>query len=158
MLTTAFAASARTFSVRRLCPALRAAEHACGRERVMLLMRAGRAARDRATGPAPRPARRRPSFSSPPRVIDRDFTANLPNSKLTACFTYFWTDESWVFLAVVLHLVSRRVVGWAMRAQMTAVRASFGLHMAVQRRVSPGPCCCTRIEAHSPDSTGRRNN
>jgi len=50
----------------------------------------------------------------------REFTAAAANQKWVADFTYIWTHEGWLFVAVVLDLYSRRVVGWAMHATMTA--------------------------------------
>jgi len=46
-------------------------------------------------------------------VLDRQFTAEAPNQKWVADFTYIWTAEGWLFVAVVLDLFSRRVVGWS---------------------------------------------
>jgi len=49
-----------------------------------------------------------------PNVLDRDFTAERPNQKWLADITYIPTDEGWLYLAAVLDLYSRRIVGWAM--------------------------------------------
>src|SRR2546425_24462 len=51
-----------------------------------------------------------------PNVLDQDFTASRPNEKWTGDITAIWTYEGWLYLAVVLDLYSRRVVGWAMAA------------------------------------------
>lgn len=55
-----------------------------------------------------------------PNVLDRQFMANRPNQKWVADFTYIWTAEGWLYVAVVIDLFSRRVVGWSMNANMTA--------------------------------------
>jgi hypothetical protein len=55
----------------------------------------------------------------PPKLLDRQFEATGPNQKWAADFTYFWTGEGWLFVAVVLDLYSRRVVGWSMEPTMT---------------------------------------
>lgn len=55
-----------------------------------------------------------------PNVLDREFTATAPNQKWVADFTYIWTSEGWLFLAAVLDLFSRRVVGWSMQTAMTS--------------------------------------
>jgi putative transposase len=62
----------------------------------------------------------RPEHTIAPNVLERDFTAPRPNQKWVADFTYIWPGEGWLFLAVVLDLYSRRVVGWSMQADMTA--------------------------------------
>ena len=55
-------------------------------------------------------------------VLDRRFEAPPPNSKWMADFTYIWTAEGWLYVAAVIDLFSRRVVGWSMSAAITAVR------------------------------------
>jgi putative transposase len=69
-----------------------------------------------------------------PNVLDREFRAEGPNQKWVADFTYIWTHEGWLFVAVVLDLFSRRVVGWAMQNSMTAKLVTDALLMAVWRR------------------------
>jgi putative transposase len=48
-------------------------------------------------------------------ILDRDFQAERPNRKWLADFTYIWTAEGWLYVAVVLDLFSRRIVGWSMK-------------------------------------------
>jgi transposase InsO family protein len=55
-----------------------------------------------------------------PNRLEQDFEAAAPDQKWVSDITYVWTDEGWLYLAVVLDLFSRRVVGWAMAARMTA--------------------------------------
>ena len=52
-----------------------------------------------------------------PNVLDRQFTADQPNRKWIADFTYVWTAEGWLYVAAVIDLFSRRVVGWSMKAE-----------------------------------------
>lgn len=52
-------------------------------------------------------------------LLDRQSQAAAPNQKWAADFTYLWTAEGWLHVAVVLDLYSRRVVGWSMQSQMT---------------------------------------
>ncbi len=47
-------------------------------------------------------------------VLDRQFVATAPNQKWIADFTYIWTAEGWLYVAAVIDLFSRRVVGWSM--------------------------------------------
>ena len=67
-------------------------------------------------------------------VLDRQFTADAPNQKWVADFTYIWTAEGWLYVAVVLDLFSRRVVGWSMQNHMTSHLVADALMMAVWRR------------------------
>lgn len=48
-----------------------------------------------------------------PNLLHREFEANAPSRKWLADFTYVWTDEGWLYVAVVLDLFSRRIVGWS---------------------------------------------
>ena len=52
-------------------------------------------------------------FNIAPNLLDRNFTANLPNQKWAGDITYIWTAEGWLYLAVMIDLHSRRVIGWA---------------------------------------------
>ena len=70
-------------------------------------------------------------------VLDRQFTADAPNQKWVADFTYIWTAEGWLYVAVVLDLYSRRVVGWSMQKTMTSQLVADALMMAIWRRGNP---------------------
>ena len=72
-----------------------------------------------------------------PNVLDRSFEAPAPNRKWIADFTYVWTAEGWLYVAAVIDLFSRRVVGWSMKAEMTAQLVTDALMMAVWRRGKP---------------------
>ena len=79
----------------------------------------------------------RPECAVAVNVLDRDFEADAPNRKWVADFTYIDTAEGWLFLAVVLDLYSRRVVGWSMNAEMKAQLVMDALVMALWRRGYP---------------------
>ena len=79
-----------------------------------------------------------------PNVLGRDFAPAGPDEKWCADFTYVPTLEGWLFLAVVVDLFSRRIVGWAMSATMTSRLVVDALGMAVARR---GPAA--GLVAHS---------
>jgi putative transposase len=70
-------------------------------------------------------------------VLDRTFDAPAPNRKWIADFTYVWTAEGWLYVAAVIDLFSRRVVGWSMSAAMTAQLVTDALVMAIWRRGKP---------------------
>jgi putative transposase len=72
-----------------------------------------------------------------PNVLDRNFTAVAPNQTWVGDFTYIATDEGWLFLAVVIDLFSRKVVGWSMRPNMHRDLVIDALEMAWYQR-SPG--------------------
>ncbi len=70
-------------------------------------------------------------------MLDRSFEAPAPNRKWIADFTYIWTAEGWLYVAAVVDLFSRRVVGWSMSATMTAQLVTDALVMAIWRRGKP---------------------
>jgi len=79
----------------------------------------------------------RPEHTIAPNVLDRQFEAAGPNKKWVADFTYLWTAEGWLYVAAVLDLFSRKVVGWSMSAEMTAQLVLDALMMALWRRGRP---------------------
>jgi len=72
-----------------------------------------------------------------PNLLDQDFNATAPNQKYVGDITYLWTDEGWLYLATVIDLYSRLVVGWAMSERMTAQLVCDALKMALWRRRMP---------------------
>lgn len=70
-------------------------------------------------------------------LLNRDFTAQGPNQRWVTDISYVWTDEGWCYLAVILDLFSRAVVGWALDTTLTTQLPLQALDMAVRRRV-PG--------------------
>jgi putative transposase len=71
-------------------------------------------------------------------LLQRDFTATAANQKWVADITYVWTEEGWLYLAAVLDLYSRRVVGYAIERSLGTELVLNALRMAVARR-RPGP-------------------
>src|SRR5437588_9117216 len=67
-------------------------------------------------------------------VLARDFTATAPNTRWVADITAIWTMQGWLYLAVVLDIFSRMVVGWAMDAHRETVLVAIALQMALLRR------------------------
>ena len=70
-------------------------------------------------------------------MLDRAFEAPAPNRKWIADFTYIWTAEGWLYVAVVLDLFSRRVVGWSMSATMTGQLVADDFVMATGGGAGP---------------------
>ena len=86
--------------------------------------------------------------ASAPNVLDRQFSAERPNQKWIADFTYIWTAEGWLYVAAVIDLFSRRVVGWSMKAEndgATGHRCAWSWRSG--GAASPTPCCTTPIRA-----------
>ncbi|HDS0697657.1 TPA: IS3 family transposase [Escherichia coli] len=70
-------------------------------------------------------------------LLEQDFSASGPNQKWAGDITYLRTDEGWLYLAVVIDLWSRAVIGWSMSLRMTAQLACDALQMALWRRRRP---------------------
>lgn len=132
-----FALSHQTYGSPRVWKDLVEAGEPCSENRVARLMRKAQISAQ------PKPRRKptdigfRPEHSIAPNVLKRDFAAAAPNRKWAADFTYIWTGEGWLFLAVVVDLFSRRVVGWSMQSTMTAQLVLDALIMALWRRGKP---------------------
>lgn len=77
-------------------------------------------------------------------TLNRDFQANRPNQKWVGDITYLRAREGWLYLAVVLDLFSRRVVGWALTCQMTVAWTLQAIDVAIQQRRGT-----TAVLAHS---------
>ena len=125
----------RTYGRVRLTHELRARGHTCGERRVARLMRAKNL--------QARPPRRfRPQTTdsrhdgpiAPNRLAERPAPPSRPNEVWVTDFTFVPTREGWLFLAVVLDLYSRRVVGWAFGTELTAALAQAALRMALHHR------------------------
>lgn len=131
-----FIASARTYGARRVWRDVLADGVDCGLHRIERLMKAqALRARPRRRG-LPKDEGQRLTVAAP-NVMDRAFHAEGPNQKWIADFTYVWTAEGWLYVAAVIDLFSRRVVGWSMKAEMTAQLVADALVMAIWRRGRP---------------------
>ena len=72
-----------------------------------------------------------------PDLIEQDFSAHALNQKWVSDITYIWTTEGWLYLAVVMDLYSRAIIGWSMNARMTQQLVCDALTMALFRRGFP---------------------
>ena len=132
-----FLASDRTYGARRVWHDMIAEGVACGLHRIERLMRLqGLRARPRRRRLPPDLGERQAAAVAA-NVLDRTFAAAAANRKWIADFTYIWTSEGWLYVAAVLDLFSRRVVGWSMSARMTAQLVTDALIMAIWRRGKP---------------------
>ncbi len=79
-----------------------------------------------------------PSREPAPNLLDRDFTATEPNRKWVTDITYLATAAGWVYLAVVMDLFSRKVVGWAIDTSLATELVSQALRQAIEARRPDG--------------------
>ena len=79
-----------------------------------------------------------PTKRPAPNTLDRDFTAEAPNRKWVSDITYLPTTAGWVYLAVVLDLFSRKVVGWAIGDSLETKLVSTALRRAIEARRPAG--------------------
>jgi putative transposase len=80
------------------------------------------------------------TFNIAPNLLERDFAADQPNQKWAGDITYIWTREGWLYLAVILDLHSRRVIGWAVSDRLKRDLAIRALKMAIALRSPPRGC------------------
>jgi transposase InsO family protein len=78
-----------------------------------------------------------PKHSVEPNVLARDFTATRPDERWVTDISYVWTDEGWCYLAVILDLFSRAVVGWALDTTLSTTLPLRALDAAVRSRRPP---------------------
>lgn len=121
----------------RLTIALQREGYRCSRNRIARLMHAERL--------AARPRRRscRTTISdhrnASPNLLDRQFAAREPDRLLTSDITYVATQEGWLYVATVMDLATRKIVGLSMRSDMTAALVTEALEQAIARRqLKPG--------------------
>ena len=129
-----FAQSDKTYGSPRIYRELRDRGVRCDKARVERLMRENEIT-------PPRKKKYRVTTDSnhknpvAPNVLQRDFTSPAPNRRWVSDITYVWTWAGWLYLAVVLDLFSRRVVGWAMDSRLDTESLTLNaLHMALRNR------------------------
>lgn len=128
--------SDRTYGSPRIAKALRTEGHYCGRGRVSRLMRelGLRSVQAKRRHGYPRGAA---SDAVAPNLLDRVFSVGQPDRVWVADLTYVATAQGWLYLAVVLDLGSRRVVGWNTSSRADADLAASALRMALEDRRPP---------------------
>lgn len=133
------AESGGCYGAPRIHAALRAAGRRIGRHRIARLMRL---AGLRGLAAIPRRVRTtdsRHDYPIAPNRLRRNFTATAPNQVWLADLTYIRTGEGWLFLAALIDMHTRKVVGWSMRETLHASIALEALDMAIRRqRPAPG--------------------
>lgn len=125
--------SKETYGSPRIFAELKEAGVACGEKRIARLMRLHKIR-------AVLPKRFVVTTQCDPRLpvaenlLDRMFGAEKPDSRWTADITYVWTSQGWLYLAVILDLFSRRIVGWAMDQTIDRGLVLCALEMAISGR------------------------
>jgi len=118
---------------------LRQLKWRCSRKRVARLMRQAGLHGKRRRRVRPRTTNSNHALPIAPNLLKQDFSATAPNQKWVSDISYIDTSEGWLYLAVVIDLHSRRIVGWAMRKRIDRFLVLAALDMAVRsRKPAPG--------------------
>ena len=136
-IKTVYDDSSGTYGSPRIYRQLKAQGETCSENRIARLMRlrglgAKRGRKFKST------TKRNKAHPVAPNLLMRDFETERPNQKWLADITYISTQEGWLYLAAVLDLYTRRIVGWAMAKRMTGDLTIAALNMAI-RQHRPGP-------------------
>ena len=149
----AFEDNKETYGSPRIYQVMRNLGLMCSLNRVARLMRAEglcakQSRRFRST------TKRNKAHQAAPNLLKRDFRAERLNQKWLADITYIPTLEGWLYLAVILDLFSRRIVGWAMSDRMTTKLTLRALQMVIRQR-RPGPGLTHHSDQGSQYTDGR---
>jgi transposase InsO family protein len=121
-----------------MCQALQQAGYSMGRSRTRTLMRQANL-KPRRAWRCPQTTDSRHASPIAPNVLNRQFTVAAPNRVWGSDITALWTLEGWLYIAIVVDLFSRKVVGWACAASMATCLVTRALQMAIgQRQPAPG--------------------
>ena len=126
--------SRKTYGSPRIQASLRRQGFICGRKRAARLMRKEGICPQKRHRWHPVTTQRQPGVIPAPNRLNQEFSTDAANQKWVSDFTYIDTAEGWLFLAVILDLFSRKVVGWAMSEHMNTALVEAALHMALQGR------------------------
>jgi len=130
MIQNVFQTSRRTYGSPRIHAYLRRNGWICGHNRVARLMRTHKIVARARCKRYPITTQRQPGVFPAPNLLNRNFSAEWPDQKWVTDITYIDTAEGWLYLASVLDLYSRKVVGWAMSEQIDSSLTVSALHMA----------------------------
>jgi transposase InsO family protein len=133
MIEAVYNESYETYGSPRVYRELKAQGVACSENRVARLMRL-RGLRAKQVRRYKSTTKRNKKHPVAPNLLKRDFVAEWPDHKWLTDITYIPTREGWLYLAAILDLYSRQIVGWAMSERMTAALTIRALEMAIRRR------------------------
>ena len=148
-IRTAHKASKETYGSPRIFAELKEAGARCSEKRIARLMRL---AGIHAVAPKRFVATTDSRHNLPiaENLLERTFEAETPNTRWTADITYIWTSQGWLYLAVILDLFSRRIVGWAMDRTIERSLVLSALNMAIAgRRPIPNSKDALDVLCHS---------
>ena len=133
----AFEINRKTYGSQRMRHYLLRQGYGFSRHRIARLMKKAHLIPVRAAKWHPQTTQQRPGARTAPNLLNQDFTASQPNQKWVGDITYIDTAEGWLYLASILDLYSRRVVGWAMADRMDTDLVENAWKMAVIHRHPP---------------------
>ena len=130
--------SGQTYGARRIARFLQAMGICCGRSRARTLMRlAGIIARQKRRFKVTTHSKHKLPIA--PNLLNREFEVDAANKVWVSDITYIWTAQGWLYLAIILDLYSRQVVGWAISNRINRKLVKKALLMAIgKRRPKPG--------------------
>ena len=131
--------SRRAYGSPRITVELRAKGMKCGENRVALLMKIHGIV-GKATKKFKATTNSKHALPVAENLLKQNFAAEKPNTVWVSDITYVWTSEGWLYLAVILDLFSRQVVGWAMSDRLTAGVVVKALYQAIGRRHPSSGC------------------
>lgn len=137
MIEPVFKESRQTYGARRLKGSLKKVGINTSRRRVRRLMKEGSLVPKQVTRWHKPTTKADESHEKAPNLLDQDFSAERPNQKWVVDITYIATAEGWLYLAVLLDLFSRVVVGWSMQNRMTTALVMEAWKMACAWRHPP---------------------
>jgi putative transposase len=126
--------SRQTYGSPRIWARLQGQGLSCGRHRVARLMRREGIRPPKRHKRYPVTTQRQPGVMPAPNRLNQDFSATTANTKWVSDFTYIDTAQGWLYLAIILDLFSRKVIGWAMSEHMNTALVETALQMALQTR------------------------
>lgn len=125
-----------SYGARRISAELEAQGESCGRTKAGTLMKLAQvAAKQKKKFKATTDSKH--NLTVAPNLLERDFSTSEPDRAYCSDITYIWTKEGWLYLAVIIDLFSRKVVGWSMSRRITKQLVLNALRMAVWRRRPP---------------------
>ena len=126
--------SRETYGSLRIHAELKREGHIVGKHRIARLMKVNGIRGKAPKRKHPRTTQRKADALAAPNLLAQDFTTSKPNEKWLADITYIDTDEGWLYLAAVLDLYARPIVGWSMADHLRAELVEDALKMALGRR------------------------
>jgi putative transposase len=139
MIRDSYTASGGVYGARRVFGELCEAGESCGKHRVAKIMRANKIKAVRGYK-SPRRVAGRPSIIAPNR-LNRQFTVDAPDRAWVTDITYLRTWQRWLYLAVIIDLHSRKVIGWSMKPTLM----HYSWRCGAENQINRSSCIQTRV-------------